>query len=74
MNGSAVSRLKVATAMGLSFALVILMGLLIALIARVQLEHASSETKQLVDDRMAKVSWTRTIQTNLNRHTRHRTG
>ncbi|MBN8761782.1 MAG: MCP four helix bundle domain-containing protein, partial [Thiobacillus sp.] len=67
MNGSAVSRLKVATAMGLSFALVILMGLLIALIARVQLEHASSETKQLVDDRMAKVSWTRTIQTNLNR-------
>jgi methyl-accepting chemotaxis protein len=66
MNHTKGARMKVATAMGLGFALVILLGLAIAIIARVQLERASSEAKQLVDDRMAKVVWTRTIQTNLN--------
>ena len=58
--------MKVATAMGLGFGLVILMGLAIAIIARVQLERNSNETRLLVEDRMAKALWTRTIQNNLN--------
>ena len=66
MNHTKGARMKVATAMGLGFALVILLGLAIAIIARVQLERASNEAKQLVDDRMTKVVWVRIIQTNLN--------
>jgi len=66
MNHNKGARMKVATAMGLGFALVILLGLAIAIIARVQLERASNEAKQLVDDRMTKVVWVRIIQTNLN--------
>ncbi|MES2369277.1 MAG: MCP four helix bundle domain-containing protein, partial [Pseudomonadota bacterium] len=58
--------MKVATAMGLGFALIILMGLIIAIIARVQLERASDETRLLVEDRMAKMTWVSTIQNNLN--------
>ncbi len=66
MKRSDGSRMKVATAMGLGFALVILMGLAIAVIARVQLERTSSEMRMLVEDRIVKVGWINTIQNNLN--------
>ena len=66
MNRTHGSRMKVATTMGLGFTLIILMGLAIAIIARVQLERASDETRVLVEDRMAKMAWVSIIQNNLN--------
>jgi methyl-accepting chemotaxis protein len=58
--------MKVATALGVGFALVIVMGLVIAIIARVQLERTSAEMHVLLDDRMVKVGWIHTIENNLN--------
>lgn len=64
---SARSRMKVGTAMGLGFALVIVLGVVMALVAWVQLARASAEATLLVEDRMVKVMRANQTIDNLNR-------
>ncbi len=66
MKHNSGSRMKLATALGLSFAVIIVMGLAIAIIASVQLGRTASEMHTLVEDRAAKVDWVNIIQRNLN--------
>ena len=58
--------MKVGTAMGLGFALVIVLGVVMALVAWVQLARASAEATLLVEDRMVKVARANEIIDNLN--------
>ena len=58
--------MKVGTAMGLGFALVIVLGVVMALVAWVQLARASAEATLLVEDRMVKVARANQIIDNLN--------
>ena len=58
--------MKVGTAMGLGFALVIVLGLVMALVAWVQFNRASVEADQLVEERMVKVMRVNQIMDNLN--------
>ena len=58
--------MKVGTAMGLGFALVIVLGVVMALLAWVQLARASAEATLLVEDRMVKVARANQIIDNLN--------
>ena len=58
--------MKVGTAMGLGFTLVIVLGVVMALVAWVQLARASAEATLLVEDRMVKVARANEIIDNLN--------
>ena len=58
--------MKVGTAMGLGFALVIVLGVVMALVAWVQLARASAEATLLVEDRMVKVMRANQTIDNLN--------
>ncbi|TCP16156.1 methyl-accepting chemotaxis protein [Simplicispira metamorpha] len=58
--------MKVGTAMGLGFALVIVLGVVMALVAWVQFTRASAEATVLVEDRMVKVTRANEIIDNLN--------
>ena len=60
------TRMKVGTALGLGFAVVIAIGLVIALIARIQLGRTAGEAQALVEDRMVKVDWASRIKDNMN--------
>ena len=58
--------MKVGTAMGLGFALVIVLGVVMALVAWVQFSRASAEATLLVEDRMVKVMRANQTIDNLN--------
>ena len=58
--------MKVGTAMGLGFALVIVLGVVMALVAWVQFTRASAEATLLVEDRMVKVMRANQIIDNFN--------
>ncbi|WP_313069738.1 methyl-accepting chemotaxis protein [Melaminivora sp.] len=60
------SRMNVATRLGLGFALVILAGVAAALLGSLQLQRVQRSTTVLVEDRMAKVEQLNQMQDNLN--------
>ncbi|WP_404299524.1 methyl-accepting chemotaxis protein [Alicycliphilus denitrificans] len=60
------STMKVGTRLGLGFALVILCGLIVAIVARFQLDRTTDEVQSLVEQRMANVERINQIQNNLN--------
>ena len=59
-------RMKVGTAMGLGFALIIVLGVVMALVAGVQFSRTSANARMLVEDRMIKVERANKIIDNLN--------
>ena len=60
------SRMKVGSAMGLGFAVVIALGALMAIVAWVQFSRAHEEARMLVEDRMVKVVRLNQLMDNLN--------
>lgn len=58
--------LKISTALGLAFAVVIVLGIIVASIGSLQLRRIASEVNLLTEDRMVKVAQIRSIKDNLN--------